>query len=117
MRTESVNDNHKRSIYRAIKFANDNARVVLTNTDLSAAAGMSSFHFCRKFKAITGITPHQFIMQQRINQSKTLLSASECSIAHIAVECGFSSQSHFSVAFKTRVGASPRIYRIQTKEL
>lgn len=116
MRTEAVNDNHKRSIYRAIKFANDNAQAPVSVDELSSAAGMSAFHFSRKFKAITGMSPHQYLLQERIERSKKLLAASGRPIAHIAIECGFSSQAHFSVAFKARVGASPRIYRLQTRE-
>lgn len=113
---EAVNDNHKRSIERAIKFANDNAPAVVTIDKLSSAAGMSAFHFSRKFKAITGVSPHQYLLLQRINQSKKLLAANDGPIAQIAIECGFSSQAHFSVAFKAQVGSSPRNYRNQTKE-
>lgn len=115
MQTEAVNDNHKRSIHRAIEFANDNAQGLITVDKLSSVAGMSAFHFARKFKAITGISPHQYLIQKRIEQSKKLLAATGRPIAHIAMECGFSSQAHFSVAFRARVGASPRAYRLQTR--
>jgi AraC-like DNA-binding protein len=111
MPTNSANDNHKRSIQRAILVANDNVKI----SDMSSAAGMSAFHFSRKFKAITGLPPHQYLLQQRISQSKILLSASERSIACIAFDCGFSSQAHFSVAFKARVGISPGAYRAKAK--
>lgn len=116
MREVAVNDNHKRSVDRAIRFANDNTAALVTVDELSSAAGMSPFHFSRKFKAITGVSPHQYLIQKRIDQSKKLLAATGRPIAHIAIECGFSSQAHFSVAFKARVGSSPRVYRLQTRE-
>lgn len=116
MHRVAVNDNHKRSIDRAIKFANDNAQEAITVDEMSSAAGMSAFHFSRKFKAITGLSPHQYLLQRRIEQSKKLLAASGRPIAHIAIECGFASQSHFSVAFKARVGSSPRVYRLQAQQ-
>lgn len=112
----AVNDNHKRSVNRAIQLANDNIRALVSVDDMSSAAGMSPFHFSRKFKAITGISPHQYLLQKRIEQSKKLLAATWRPIAQIAIDCGFSNQAHFSVMFKARVGASPRVYRLQTQE-
>ncbi len=112
MRAHS-NDNHKRSVCRATTYVNDNATEPITTRQLAQVAGMSAFHFSRKFKAITGVSPHQYVLMRRIERSKAMLSASERPIAQIALECGFSSQAHFSVVFKSRVGASPRTYRLQ----
>ena len=111
-----ANDNHRISVCRATTYINDNATEPISLAQLSQVAGMSAFHFSRKFKAITGVSPHQYILMKRIEQSKALLAASERPIAHIAIECGFSSQAHFSVAFKNRVGFSPRRYRDQERE-
>lgn len=110
-----ANDNHRRSVCKATTYINDNATEPISVEILSQVAGMSPFHFSRKFKAITGVSPHQYIMLKRIERSKALLAASERPIAHIAIECGFSSQAHFSVTFKNRVGLTPRRYRDQER--
>ncbi len=113
----AVNDNHKRSIGRAIQCANDNVRAAVSVEEMSLAAGMSPFHFSRVFKTITGISPHQYLVQKRIEHSMKLLVASGRPIAHIALECGFSSQAHFSAMFRARVGFSPREFRYRGPEI
>lgn len=68
--------------------------------DLAAEAGMSRYYFCRLFKQSTGITPHQLLIKCRIDRAKHLLLRTKHPIAHIAVEVGFNSQSHFSKHFR-----------------
>jgi AraC family transcriptional regulator len=76
--------------------------------ELSAIAQLSPYHFLRLFKQHMGITPHQYILQQRIERAKHLLQHSELSIAEIAVRTGFSDQSHLTKCFKRRFGVTPR---------
>jgi len=76
--------------------------------ELSAIAQLSPYYFLRLFKQRLGITPHQYILQHRIEQAKHLLQHSELSIAEIAVRTGFSDQSHLTKCFKRRVGITPK---------
>ena len=73
--------------------------------------GMSRSYFALQFKQSWGISPHQFVSQQRIERTKTLLRRDRRPIIDIALDCGFSSQSHFSKVFKRYVGLSPNAYR------
>jgi AraC family transcriptional regulator len=80
-------------------------------SDLAELAGISQFHFGRLFKQSMGRSPHQYVLQQRVERAKQLLKNSSSSIAEIALQCGFNSQSHFGVAFRSEVGVTPSCYR------
>lgn len=79
--------------------------------DLADVAGMSQFHFSRMFKQSMGISPHQYLLQQRVEQAKRLLKGSKLAIAEIALQCGFNSQSHLSKHFREAIGMTPSDYR------
>ena len=62
------------------------------------------------FKASTGKTLHEYIEDRRIKKSINLLISTDMTLTEIAYECGFSSQSYFSYAFKRHTGLTPRDY-------
>lgn len=78
---------------------------------LAALAGMSTDGFRRFFTKTIGVTPHRYILQQRIERAKRLLSRPGLSMAEIAYGLGFSSQAHFSTTFRKFVGCSPKVYQ------
>ena len=77
---------------------------------LAKIARMSVSHFARCFKMATGMTPHLYLLQRRVERAKRLL-AGEASIAEIAFACGFVTQAHLTTAFHKLVGATPKTYR------
>lgn len=80
--------------------------------DLAQLLDMSQFHFSRLFKQSIGITPHQYLNQQRIERAKKLLKKTDRLIIDIALECGFSSHSHLSKQFRQFTGMTPKAYRL-----
>ena len=80
--------------------------------DLAQLLDMSSFHFSRLFKQSIGITPHQYLSQQRVEKAKQLLKQTDRLITDIALECGFSSHSHLSKQFRQVTGITPKAYRL-----
>lgn len=76
--------------------------------ELAAITQISLYHFLRLFKQSMGVTPHQYILQCRIEKAKYLLQHSELSIAEIAARVGFCDQSHFTRYFKRIVGVTPK---------
>jgi AraC family transcriptional regulator len=76
--------------------------------ELAAIAQLSPYHFLRLFKQSVGITPHQYILQRRLDQAKHLLQYSDLSIVEIATRTGFCDQSHLTRYFKRIVGVTPR---------
>lgn len=79
--------------------------------DLASVADLSIFHFTRVFKLATGLSPYQFVHNRRLERSRILLTDGRLEIAHLALACGFSSQSHFTAAFTKAVGVSPGRFR------
>ncbi|WP_296828680.1 AraC family transcriptional regulator [uncultured Megasphaera sp.] len=72
---------------------------------------LSSSHFIRTFKKHLGCTPHEYLLQYRLLQSKHLLQTTSDSIEVIAEKCGFNSASHFARAFKNVNHMTPTDFR------
>jgi AraC-like DNA-binding protein len=83
----------------------------LTLRALADAAGLSPYHFLRTFSAITGTTPHQFILRARLRRAAVRLRVEDTRILDIALDSGFDDLSNFNRAFRAEFGASPRGYR------
>lgn len=79
--------------------------------DLAEVAAMSQFHLMRQFRAESGRTLGQFVLERRIARAKMLLERSDLSLVEIAVACGFSSQGHFSARFRQVSGRAPADFR------
>ncbi|MGD1896318.1 MAG: helix-turn-helix domain-containing protein [Phormidesmis sp.] len=82
----------------------------LTLNDLAAVAQLSPNYFTQLFKQSTGLTPHQYLIQQRVERAKRLLQDGKLSIAEIALTAGFSHQSHLNRHFKRWVGMTPKAF-------
>jgi AraC family transcriptional regulator len=80
-------------------------------TELSAIVQISSYHFLRLFKKSLGITPHQYILQKRIDRAKYLLKSSSLDISEIALRVGFCDSSHLTRCFKSILGKTPNQWR------
>lgn len=96
---------------RALEFIHTNLAVDTSLQTVAAEVGLSTFHFARQFKRATGIAPHQYLIQQRIQRAKELLVHSLASVAEVAQQVGFCDQSHFARHFRRTFGMTPKTFR------
>jgi AraC family transcriptional regulator len=82
---------------------------------LAELSGLSASQFARRFREATGRSPHRFLTDLRIDRARTLLEATDQSVIDVGLECGFEQPSHFSTAFRMRVGMSPRAWRVERR--
>lgn len=80
----------------------------LTLANLAQVAQLSPTYFATLFKQSTGVSPHQFVIQRRIEQAKKLLRQGELTLSEIALQVGEAHQSHLNYHFKRIVGVTPK---------
>jgi AraC family transcriptional regulator len=98
-------------LQRVREFIEGNLDEDIGLAELSAVAGLSQFHFSRAFRKTTGITPQQYLMQQRIERAKEMLSNDQLPIVEISLRTGFKNQSHFTTLFRKFTSLTPRTWR------
>ncbi|MGP6427415.1 helix-turn-helix domain-containing protein [Pseudomonas pharyngis] len=95
---------------RAADFIRQHCTVLLSLDDICAAAELSPSYLIRAFKQHFGMTPHAFLVNQRIQFARERLRRGQL-IADVALEAGFADQAHFQRAFKQHLAATPGQYR------
>lgn len=88
-----------------------------TVRELARCVSVSPFHLCRLFRRETGVTLHEYLVDLRLRRSLEWLSEGESDLSRVAFEVGFSSHSHFSAAFRRRLGVSPSCARKELTSL
>lgn len=79
--------------------------------DLAAVVGLSRFHFCTAFRKATGRTPHEWLVQLRVERAKHLLADCSLPVTDIALAVGYETPSSFAAGFRKLTGVTPTAYR------
>ncbi|MEH7845772.1 helix-turn-helix domain-containing protein [Rhizobium laguerreae] len=96
---------------RATEFIEENCLRNIRLEELAGLTGLSQSHFSHAFKASTGIAPHQWQTNARLDRAKRLLVESENALTAIAAETGFADQAHFTRVFRKHVGITPASWK------
>jgi AraC family transcriptional regulator len=99
---------------RVLDYIAANIHLDIKLDDLAEVADMSRFHFARLFRLGMGVTPHRYLMDQRLQQAKALLRIDARSVSEIALETGFANAGHFARVFKRNVGVTPTEWKRQS---
>jgi AraC family transcriptional regulator len=83
----------------------------LALADVASECRLSVSHFSRAFRQSTGVAPHRWLLNRRVEMAKDLLRDREASLSQVALRCGFADQSHFTRVFSRRAGVSPGAWR------
>jgi AraC family transcriptional regulator len=94
-----------------LEFMTENLHRDISLGQVASVAGLSVFHFARIFRDMTGQTPHQYRIDQRIRRAKYLLRFTSRPISDIAIEIGYKSAANFTYSFRCREGVAPRAWR------
>jgi AraC-like DNA-binding protein len=83
----------------------------MTIAQVAQACNLSRGHFIRMFRETLGMTPHQWVIGERIRRARALLRETDLPLAEVAITCGFSDQSHFTRVFSSNLGIPPGTWR------
>ena len=94
---------------QSVEYVHDHIGDEISLVNLSDQVNLSAFHFARLFKKSVGLSPHQYIVQNRVERAKKLIAiADKPDLTDIGLQVGFYDQAHFTKAFKRSVGMTPR---------
>lgn len=91
-------------------YVRDHLHEALSLTELSALVGLGPRQFSSVFRRAFGVTPHRYVLRERLNEGARLLASSEIEVAEVAARLGFCNQSHFTLAFRRAFGITPWRY-------
>jgi AraC family transcriptional regulator len=100
---------------RVTDFMTEHTAEDLALDELAALVDLSAKHFARAFRQSTGMPPHRWLIERRVDCARALLVESDLNLAEIALACGFADQSHFTATFRKSVGVTPGAYRRETR--
>jgi AraC family transcriptional regulator len=95
------------ALRRATEYVEAHLAEDLALSEVASAAGFSSYHFARLFKANVGVSPHQYVIGRRVARAELLLKTTDWSVAAIASEVGFATSSHLAHHVRRVLGVSP----------
>ncbi|MBE9178569.1 helix-turn-helix transcriptional regulator [Oculatella sp. LEGE 06141] len=98
-------------LQQAIDYIHTHLDRDLSLTELASIINISPTYFASLFKQAIGTSPHQYVIQQRVERAKMMLKGTDLAIADIALQVGFSSQSHLTQHFKRLTGVTPKQVR------
>ncbi|MDB5605549.1 MAG: AraC family transcriptional regulator [Bradyrhizobium sp.] len=104
-----------KALLRAIERLRSDSNADVSLAALASEAGLSRFHFCRAFKESTGLSPHAWLRQHRLEQAMNMLRDTDTSVVSVAAALGYASQTAFAAAFRKLTGETPSDWRRRTR--
>ena len=104
-------------IQKAVEYINQHIAENICMDEICREIHISKYHFCRKFKKVTGFTVMDYVLKTRIVIAKSILSDTDLPISEVSNQCGFGSTSYFCRIFKESTGLTPSQYRKNAKSL
>jgi AraC-like DNA-binding protein len=96
---------------RVVEYVDGHLGRRITLADMAAAAGLTRMHFAAQFRAATGLRPHHYVLQRRVERAQELLRDPRMALVEVALNVGFQTQAHFTTVFKRFAGATPHRWR------
>lgn len=100
----------QQEMHAVMRYMEDSVEKKLQLEDFATFAGLSRFHFARRFKLTTGLAPMHYFMHLKIKKACLLLESSSLTLKAISSQLGFENEYYFSRCFKSYMGCSPLNY-------
>jgi AraC-like DNA-binding protein len=101
----------RKSLKKVLDFINANATGNISLHALAEIAGVTPHYFSSLFTRTTGISPHQYVLRERIGRGKLYLRDRTLSVGEVSRRTGFRTQEHFTKVFRKIVGVTPTAFR------
>jgi AraC family transcriptional regulator len=99
------------TLHRVMEYIDSNLTAALRMEELAEIASLSEYRFAHNFKTATGISPHQYVINQRMERAKRVLRETDLSVVETAYSVGCQSLSRFNSLFRRQIGVTPSTYR------
>ncbi len=103
----------QRQVKQVLEYIEHHLDHHLSLAEIAQQSGLSPFHFARRFRQTIGESPHQYVVNRRLETAQRLLEETDLPVSQISLMIGFSSQGHFTQTFARRLGQPPRQYRLR----
>lgn len=111
-RANRIETSYNRALMeQAVRYIDENFSSRIHLAEIASAANLSPTYFHKLFKAYTGKTPNDYLLDMRLSKAKEMLTGTTKSVEEIAFSCGFTSQSYFNAFFKKKTGITPLSFR------
>ncbi|REE80961.1 AraC-like DNA-binding protein [Paenibacillus taihuensis] len=114
--SKRAKENAADKLFFARRYIDENFNRPINIRTLSEISGYSQDHFRHLFKEVTGMSPGNYLLRRRLEQSRNLLLSTELAVSDIGADCGFSTTSQFIQLFKQQLGATPLQYRLMQRK-
>ena len=105
----------RRTLESLVSYIDAHLRIAPSLVDMGLQVGLSPSHFAKKFRQSTGLSLQRFINRRRLQRSLEMLKDRSQSVASVALDLGFASQSHFTRLFSDQTGMTPAKYGRQSR--
>lgn len=104
-----------RALKRVLDYVGETLDSELSLEDMARAANLSPRHFSRLFKEATGLSPHRYVIRERVGRARGLLAKTDLPVGQVALACGFSHGGHLARHFVRLVGTTPARFRSESR--
>ncbi|WP_313760249.1 AraC family transcriptional regulator [Rhizobium sp.] len=98
-------------VARVKRYVEDNMSRTGASDELAELARLSTSYFSTAFKASFGLSPHSYVIAQRVERAKQLMLSTDAPLCEIALDCGLADQAHLSRIFRRATGTTPSAWR------
>ena len=100
---------------RVVRYIDTHLEGSTSNEELAEQARLSRSYFSKAFRRSFGQSPHNYVIERRVERAKTLMRTTNDPLSQIATACGFADQAHLARVFRRVTGQAPNVWRRENR--